>query len=522
MQQRQPLLLEAFHAFWERNPALLYGLAMFLGICSYHFPEWVLIIPALILWLFLPFAYYFNYKILCIRLLLAGVITGTAFIYAKAHCPTIELPLQGVHGKAALSIHSVQKRKTIMGIKWVAEARIDSFLTDSGTELPPVEAGLLFPADQNSFIPSFDQKWTVEGILKNSRQTGKYVFKTKADARWTPLGYNWRGSLAVWREKIKSSVRIYLDSIMESSHSAPFLAGLFTGQFDDSVLSHHFGRFGIQHILAISGFHFALLAAVLGFLLSLFFSKKIAVGILGVLLTFYFVILGSSASILRAWISCILGIIAYLCCRRSAGLNILGISLGIVCILDPYCYTQPGFQYSFAITAAILLFCGPFEELLNKILPKRDLSIAVNWDFTMQHIYIIGCAIRSVLALTLAVNVAAIPLILYHSQGFPLFSLLYNLFFPFLVSISMLLIILGTIGETIFSALGQAIHTFNGYFTYGVIGLALDAPPALDIVLRVPELNAAVPIICLTFLFILGIALKQRNDESKICHIPEQ
>ena len=150
--------------------------------------------------------------------------------------------------------------------------------------------------------------------------------------------------------------------------------------------------------------------------------------------------------------------------------------------------------------------------MLEKIQPKRDLSVAVNWDFTMQHTYIAACAIRSVIALTLAVNVAAIPLILYHSQGFPLFSLLYNLFFPFLVGLSMLLLILGIIGEAVFSLLGQAIHTFNGYFTYGVIGLALDAPPALDLVLRVPEMNAAIPIILLTLFFLVGIILKQREQ----------
>ncbi|MEX6697980.1 ComEC/Rec2 family competence protein, partial [Pseudomonas aeruginosa] len=68
-----------------------------------------------------------------------------------------------------------------------------------------------------------------------------------------------------------------------------------------------------------------------------------------------------------------------------------------------------GFQFSFAITAAILLFSGPLSKVMSYFLPTRRLSEAIQWDCQTQAAYIVSVGLREAVALSAAVNIAAIP-----------------------------------------------------------------------------------------------------------------
>jgi len=515
-QKYRPKILNAVGLFWERTPALLYGLALFLGISFYQVPFMAVAAPILALWGCLPFALWKNQRDLIFRLLLAASLACAGYFYAYTFDNAIEVPEEGLHGKARLVITDIRKKKSSSGLNWYLDAMVQSFETSKREILSDVPVTLMLSAKEENFIPAVEQEWEVHATLTYFQKIDKYFLKTRKDARWTPLGHSWRGQLTLWRERIKRAVADYTSSVMESSRSGPFLAGMVTGQFDDTVLKHHFGRFGVQHILAISGFHFSLLGAIAGFFLRLFMTKRFATGLLGILLSGYFLILGVTASVLRAWLTITIAICAYLLQRRPTALNSLGIALAAVSLIEPSCYGQVGFQCSFAITAAILMFYHPSHKLFEKLLPVRHLSQAIQWDFFTQHVYIASGAVRTILALTLAVNLAAIPLLIYHFQSFPLFSLLYNLFFPFFVSLSMFFLIVGSLLHAFFETLGQLIHTLNGYYTYFVVSLALEAPPAMDIVIRTTEIPAAIVTAFLTLLFALGIAYKSPQQDEWI------
>ena len=77
----------------------------------------------------------------------------------------------------------------------------------------------------------------------------------------------------------------------------------------------------------------------------------------------------------------------------------------------------------------------------QKMFRTRSLSKITEMHWLDQHAYCLLYYLRQGLALALAVNLVAMPITFFYFQKFPLMSLFYNLFFPFLVSFSMLLLL---------------------------------------------------------------------------------
>lgn len=305
---------------------------------------------------------------------------------------------------------------------------------------------------------------------------------------------------------------------MSHVRSGSFLAGIATGDFDDPLMSYELGRFGLQHIMAISGFHFAIIASILGLFLRLFLAKKRACLLLMFLLSTYFAFLGCGPSILRAWISISIALGGFLLSRRAIGLNSLGVALMAVLIYDPLMWQSIGFQFSFVTTAAILLLFSGCDCVIQGLFAKRPLSLTVHMNSLNQHGYCVLTAIRQAFSLTVAVNLVALPLMLYYFHKFPWMSLAYNLFFPFLVSISMLLLMIGTLSHWILPPLGAAIHTINDRFTYFMLNYTYQMPVTVDFVWRVESLPVGLLVLHLCAVFGAGIWLrdyaKRKSEES--------
>ena len=85
-----------------------------------------------------------------------------------------------------------------------------------------------------------------------------------------------------------------------------------------------------------------------------------------------------------------------------------------------------------------------------------------SWD---RHGLCLLHFLRQGLALGIAVNLAALPLTLYHFHKFPLSGLLYNLFFPPMVSISLFLVAAAAGVGLAFPWLASWIHSLNAAYT---------------------------------------------------------
>ena len=473
--------------FWRRYPGLLYGLACLLGSFAALKSAPILIFPAVFL----------LFQISWIRVCLAAVLFVCVLLVVQIRYQFPELPEDGVTGTVYFQIDSLSNVRHHFGRKWIYRGKIATFIPDAGgmtaRNLP---CRIVLPDKPELLRPSADGSYIIQGRLQKMERGG-YLFKMAKEAPWSPVARSF--SLAEARYRAKAALSNYISRHVGDERSSVFLTGIVTGEFDDRLMQHEFGRFGLQHIMAISGFHFSIIASILSFLLRLVMGHRAAMLCLVGFLSAYFLFLGLSPSIMRAWITIMIALSGVLWERKGSGLNALGLSMMAVLLHDPLLCLHIGFQYSFAATAAILLLYGPCEQFLQKLFPKRRLSQALKMDRFNQHGYLLVTLLRQAMALGIAVNLVTIPMMLTHFQQFPVMSLVYNLFFPSMVSLSMLLLILGMLVGWLPFISGW-IHSLNAAYTRFVLDYTYNMPLAVDVTVKM-ALPVEALVICLTMLF---------------------
>lgn len=495
--------MKCFQSFWIQNPGLLYALCALIGLSAALQFDIHLLFPLLII----AFSVGLQRRlVLAMGLLIAmyGLVTW------NYQFPS--LPHEGVSGTAYFDVQNFGASSSSFGKRWIYKGVLRNFTTDNGSIAKNISASVSLPFDSSINRPLANGAYLLDARLKQSLN-GKYILSVKKETIWHPVVSSW--SLAEWRYAAKQAVAKYLHQYIHNDRVSAFLIGIATGDFDDKLMQHEFSRFGLQHIMAISGFHFAIIAGILSFWLRLMVSKKIAHIVLIFLLSSYFLFLGAGPSVIRAWIAISIALIGFLLERRGTGINSLGIALLVVIIIDPLAVYSIGFQFSFVTTAAILLMYPQFDLLMQKIFAKRYLSEVVEMDIWNQHAYCLLTFIRQGIALTLAVNLVAFPLMLFYFQKFPLLSLIYNLFFPFLVSLSMVFLILGILGMVIFQPLGQLIFAINERYTQYVLNFTYNMPTNFDVIVRVSQFQGEFLIYYLTLVFGIGIYALQMRQEVK-------
>ncbi len=467
-----------FIKFWNTAPALLYALVVLIASSAAFSGNLILLIPAV----FILFPLVPDWK----RLLILLILGGSAFGFVNSAYDFPEVPKEGIRGTGYFEISSLSSRRTPYGMQWVYQGKLRYF---HGYQIIPCTISISekeWPANQS---------YKVTGTLKKSKK-GSYFFVTDKKIAWLPVKGSW--SLAEMRFNAKQTVSKYIIDHIPNRRAADFLAGLATGNFEDPLMFNEFARFGLQHIMAISGFHFAIIASILGIILRLIIPEKYSTPLLIFLLSSYFFFLGDSPSIIRAWITILVALVGITLEKRVFGLNSLGAAILFIVIYSPLMCSSVGFQFSVLSTAAILLFYPIFDRLLTM---KRSLSDMVEMDWFDQHGYAILTTFRQALALGLAVNIVAIPAMLFYFQKFPYLSLLFNLFFPFLVSISMLLLIVGLI----LGPLGGIVHLVNSYYTDFALNFLYGMPTSFDYILKIKSFPAEVLVVYLTLVFAGGI-----------------
>lgn len=499
--------------FWLYHPALLHGIAFLLGLfCHFESSFW-LILPLLCLWLpFLLATLHPLHREIAKPLVLSAFTFLTAWSTASTFYTFPELPAQGISGKTQLKIYAISLQPSFFGNRWIYRSELQHFFPDNSVHSIAVSLPCLisFPERPGQARPLANQEYEVSGKLMQTDK-GHYLLKVSSKTIWRAIPHTW--SWAEIRYQWKKKARRWIEAQFSSPLSGSFLAGLATGEFDEYWMRQQFARFGLQHLLAISGFHFAILAGLLSFLLRLFLTLRTRLICLLICLSLYSFFLGAQASILRAWIMCSLTLIGGLIDKPTTALNSLGFALLVTMGYHPPLCQELGFQLSFTTTLAILLFYPPAIKWLMELFPKRRLSTVILMNHMNQYGYCLLVFLRQGCALTLAVNIVALPLTLYYFQQFPLMSLLYNLFFPFLVSGSLCLFLLGCI-FTFIPFLADIFHHLNDAYTFFLLQLIYQVPSEIDSYWTVQSLSTGWLILYLCLALLLGILWKQRSSSA--------
>ncbi|MBS0651810.1 MAG: ComEC/Rec2 family competence protein [Verrucomicrobia bacterium] len=495
-----------FLCFWEKHPALLLGIILLLGTAfSFHcdpielFTFFVLLIP---------FAKQpRQWKKMVFFLLVFALGWGSACYRA----PLIQLNHPKMEGNARFTISSIKNYQSPFHRSLAYKGKLHGFHSQDKNLFTPIPCQIYLPFSTNR--PKANCDYEINGTLvqKGPRQ---FVFKPKKNRPWTPIPST--SSLAEIRYKAKLAVHDYLKEHIKDRSASTFLNALATGDVDERTLSMEFSRLGIQHILAISGFHFALIVLFLSILFNLFLSPRISSSLLILLLSAYYLFLGDSPSVQRAWIAMSAFLVGKLFNLRISALNALGLGLCFEVLIEPAVISHLGFILSFLCTLSILLLYPLMQPICKLLLPSRTFSTAKSMPHLDQWGYVIAAFIRNALAVNIAVHLACLPVLLFLFHRFPLLSLVYNLFFPFWVSISLLLLCAALLFAFPIPPLGQFLFAINEHWTSFALTITSHPPALIDFVIRSKSLTYGSVVLFLSALFMAAIYFTECKESLPI------
>ena len=169
--------------------------------------------------------------------------------------------------------------------------------------------------------------------------------------------------------------------------SAALLAGLLLGErtalpreTDDA-----FRRAGAYHVLAVSGFNVALVAASVFALLTLVGVPRPATAVAAaVALVGFALVVGAQPSVIRATVMGLILLAGIVLDRQSQLPNALALSGLALLAWRPGDLWDPGFQLSFAATAGIVYLGTPARAVLERLRWPRSLAAAVGVSAAAQ------------------------------------------------------------------------------------------------------------------------------------------
>ncbi|MFZ3151059.1 MAG: ComEC/Rec2 family competence protein [Anaerolineaceae bacterium] len=249
--------------------------------------------------------------------------------------------------------------------------------------------------------------------------------------------------------RLRSRSQEVLKEIFPEPESA-LLRGILLG--DESGLSKElqqaYSVTGTAHIIAISGFNMAVLAG----LVTRLFTKKLGVckgGLLAILtLALYAVLVGASASVVRAAVMGSVTILGSSIHRRGNLLNSLGLCVFLMVLFNPHLPWDIGFQLSVMATLGLGLYARPLQARLNKWIESH------HGEETATRL---SGPIGEYFLVTLSAQVLVLPLILYHFREVSALFLIAN---PLILPAQPLVMVLGLTalaGGLLWLGLGKAL-----------------------------------------------------------------
>jgi competence protein ComEC len=259
---------------------------------------------------------------------------------------------------------------------------------------------------------------------------------------------------------------------------ASLLAGILLG--DDNgmpaTLQQAYKNTGTAHIIAISGFNIAIIAGLFVTLFSRLLGPRrgAVAAILGI--AAYTILVGATASVVRAAFMGGLAILARQLGRRQNGLNTLTVTAAGMAALNPHTLWDVGFQLSFGATLGLVLYAGPLQDWLTGLLARR---------FPLETARKISALVSATMLFTLAAQLTTLPIMAYQFRRISLVAVIAN---PFILPVQPAVMVLAGLAlllSFIYLPLGQvaawvawpfaaytdrAVEFFNR-FPHGVIVL---------------------------------------------------
>jgi len=246
---------------------------------------------------------------------------------------------------------------------------------------------------------------------------------------WRPLAITPAGFSARMAYQLRGRLLGLLRNNRMQGREFAVAAALLLGYVDeiDAGLRNDYAATGAMHILSVSGMHVGIIYLFLEFLLG--FLKKSKAGrylktiILILFIWFYALLTGMSPAVLRSAAMLSLPILGRQMGRSPDMFNIVSASVILLVALDPLLITDVGFQLSYLAVMGIVILYKPIY----------DLYVTSAW---------LPDKIWSILAVSLAAQLATMPITLFTFHQFPVYFMVTNIF---VVPLSSLIIYFGIV-----------------------------------------------------------------------------
>jgi competence protein ComEC len=237
---------------------------------------------------------------------------------------------------------------------------------------------------------------------------------TLEPGQWQYAGKIVSNPVLLWaeicREKFLETLRKFKVEGQEFALASALLLG--TRDFLDNETIQEFSHAGAIHVLSVSGLHVGIMYVVadkmLFFLKRSRKTRKLHHILIILSIWAYAFITGLPSSVVRAALMFSLIAVGKMFKRSSESYNILAVAAFFQLWINPYEITQVGFQLSYLAVLGIFAFYKPLNDCINPY------NKPISW-------------IWSILAVSMAAQLATFPLASYYFNMFPVYFLITNL-----------------------------------------------------------------------------------------------
>lgn len=170
----------------------------------------------------------------------------------------------------------------------------------------------------------------------------------------------------------KNNTYNYLSKIKNSEYILAFVFG------DKNMMENEdyqmYQKLGVSHLLATSGMHVSLFAAILLFLFKKIFNSNISHILTILFLILYILLFNNTVSVIRAVLLFVLLYLNKLFELKIESLYYLGFIFSILLLINPYNIYNIGFQFSFVISAFLILYNKLIKNKKNYLIKSIIIS----------------------------------------------------------------------------------------------------------------------------------------------------
>jgi ComEC/Rec2-related protein len=340
------------------------------------------------------------------------------------------------------------------------------------------------------------------GLLRSG--AGNYLEKITVLKRLGTVQGGWFGLAVLDPMKVIYRVRTFLlEKIMFAlpEPAGSLINGILIGERGNlsAEVAEDFQITGLTHILAISGFNITIIINLVLMLSAQWSKSRRFLVSLGVI-SFFVVLTGASASVIRAGVMGLLMLLVKISGRRAPVFKVLLMSAFLILMINPFLLD---FDLSFQLSVTATLSLVWFSPFLEK-----------KWESAWQEQLWTG------ISTTLAAQVITLPLMFYNFGRISLISPLANLvvgpFIPVLMILGSLL--LGT--TVLVPVLNPLLAGMTDMLVRGIlkiVGLLADFPLAQ---LELGQGQLWLVILYYSLVFILFFRRQTREPDSAAYHVP--